>query len=607
MKLQHIVILFLVSFFVPGLSAQPTNDEMLAAQYYQAREFDKALIYYEKLYQKKETAAFYKYYLDCLLETKGYKEAEKVVRKRLRAEPGALQYYVDLGWVYLKSGEESKGKEQFEKGISLITEENNQVFVVAKAFIVVGQFEYAIKTYEKGRKIMKGSYPFNFEIAQVYAQKGDYPMMIGEILDVLLVNESYQQSVQDALSPFLEEGMGNKKTELIRTELLRRNQKYPDKTIFSEMLIWLFVQQREWEAAFVQVRALDKRLKEDGQRVMELGNICAANEEYETAVKCYQYVLDKGNSGNHYISSRMELLNVMYKKVVSKNDFTEAELIQLEKNYLTALDELGRSSATVIMIRNLAHIQAFYLQKLPEPITMLTAALEMGGLTPTASAECKLELADILLLKGEVWDASLMYSQVEKAFKHDPLGHEAKYRNARLSYFIGDFKWAQAQLDALKGATSKLISNDAMDLSLLISDNSTIDTNLVPLTIFARADLLFFQNKFDAAVLTLDSIQKEFPSHMLADEILFKKFQIAHRRGNWESASSFLKLILKDHSFDIYADDACFRLGDLYEYKFNDPEKAKEYYEMVLLKFSNSLFAVEARKRFRRLRGDNVN
>ncbi|MCC7302228.1 MAG: tetratricopeptide repeat protein [Bacteroidia bacterium] len=604
--MKHGLLLLFILICSSGFS-QTGNDELLAAQYYQNKEYDKALIYYEKLYQKKDNQAYYKYYVDCLIETKAYKEAEKVIRKRIKAEPGSLYYYVDLGLVYLRAGEETKAKEQFEKAISQLSEENNQVFVVAKSFLAIREYDLAIKTYEKGRKLMKGSYPFNFEIAQVYGQKGEYPSMIGEILDVLLINISYKQSVEDALAPFLEDGTGNKRVDLVRTELLKRTQKFPDKIIFSEMLIWLLIQQREFEAAFTQVKALDKRLKEEGQRVMELGTVCAGNEMYETAIHCYQYVLNKGNNGSFYIAARQELLNVMYKKVVGRNDYTPADLMELEKNYQIALEELGKSSATIFLIRNLAHIQAFYLNKLDEPISLLNDALMMGGLTPGAEAECKLELADILLLKGEIWDASLMYSQVEKAMKHDVLGHEAKYRNARLSYYIGDFKWAQAQLDALKGATSKLISNDAMDLSLLISDNSTLDTNLVPLIMFARADLLFFRNNFDLSLSTLDSIRTLFPGHMLTDEILFKKYQIAMRRGKWQEAAGFLQLILKDHSFDIYADDACFKLGDLYEHQLYDPDKAREYYEQVLLKFPNSLFSVEARKRYRRLRGDGMN
>ena len=589
--------------------AQPGTDEQLAAQFYQNKEFDKALVYYEKLYAKKNNSSYYKYYIDCLIETKEFKEAEKVVRKRIKLEPTSLNYQVDLGYVFQRSGNETRAKEEFERAITLLKDENNQIFVVGKAFITLQLYDLAIKSYEKGRKLMKGTYPFNFEIAQVYGMKGDHALMIGELLDVLLINESYKQGVEDALLPLFEEASGSKRVESLKTELLKRTQKHPDKTIFAEMFIWLLEQQREFEAAFIQVKALDKRLKESGGRVMELASLCVANEIYDVAIKAYQYVLTKGNGSDHYLSARMELLNVLYKKVTGKNDFTHEELVELEKNYRQALlpTELGKSSGTVSLIKNLAHIQAFYLNKTEEPIALLEDALTLPGLGASANAECKLELADVLLMKGLVWDASLMYSQVEKAFKHDPVGHEAKFRNARLSYFIGDFKWAQSQLDVLKGSTSKLIANDAMDLSLLISDNSTIDTNLVPLLMYSRADLLYYRNDFDAAIQALDSLKKLFPNHALADEILYKKYQIASRRGKTEEAILILESILKDYSWDIYADDACFRLGDIYEFKLNDAEKAKKYYEELLLKFPGSLYSVEARKRFRRLRGDHVN
>ncbi len=604
---------FLIAFVLVQITqlclAQPGTDEQLAAQFYQNKEFDKALVYYEKLYAKKNNSSFYKYYIDCLIETKEFKEAEKVVRKRIKLEPSSLNYQVDLGYVFQRSGNETKAKEEYERAISLLKDENNQIFVVGKAFITLQLYDLAIKTYEKGRKLMKGTYPFNFEIAQVHGMKGDHALMIGELLDVLLINESYKQGVEDALLPFFEETTGAKRVESLKGELLKRTQKYPDKTIFAEMFIWLLEQQREFEAAFIQVKALDKRLKESGGRVMELASMCVANDVYEVAIKAYQYVLTKGSGTDNYLSARMELLNVLYKKVTGKNDFTQEELIELEKNYQQALlpTELGKSSGTVSLIKNLAHIQAFYLNKTEEPIALLEEALQLPGLGASANAECKLELADVLLMKGLVWDASLMYSQVEKAFKHDPVGHEAKFRNARLSYFIGDFKWAQSQLDVLKGSTSKLIANDAMDLSLLISDNSTIDTNLVPLLMYSRADLLYYRNDFEAAIQALDSLKKLFPNHALADEILYKKFQIASRRGKTDEAIVILELILKDYSWDIYADDACFKLGDIYEFKLNDVEKAKKYYEELLLKFPGSLYSVEARKRFRRLRGDHVN
>jgi len=58
---------------------------------------------------------------------------------------------------------------------------------------------------------------------------------------------------------------------------------------------------------------------------------------------------------------------------------------------------------------------------------------------------------------------------------------------------------------------------------------------------------------------------------------------------------------------DILADNATFQLADLYENILGDTTKAQELYEKVLLEYPGSLFVVEARKRFRRLRGDDIN
>jgi tetratricopeptide (TPR) repeat protein len=600
--------LILLLLFLSGLRGVSQNtEEQLAAQYFMSKEYDKALIYYEKLYSKNPKAEFYKYYLECLLETRDFKGAEKLVKKKIKQDPTALNYLVDLGWVYQREDREKDSQEQYQKAISLLKQDNNQIFVLAKSFIAIKQFDLAIETYQKGRKLMRGSYPFNFEIAQIHGYKGNYQAMFQEILEVLTINEQYRQSVEDALLPFFEDGQNEARIELIRTEILKQIQKNPDKVVYSEILVWMLNHLKDFEASFVQSKALDKRLKEDGGRLMKLGETCIESEAYDVAIKCYEYVLGKGPGNPYHLLARLELLNARYVKVVARNEYTQKDLVELESQFQLALKELGKSSSTVLLIRNLAHIQAFYLGKTEEPINLLTEAKSLVGLSASALAEVKLELADILLFSGDVWEASLLYSQVEKAFKHDPIGHEAKFRNARLSFFIGDFAWAQSQLEALKGATSKLISNDALDLSLIIADNTTLDTNPLPLQIYARADLLFFRARYDDALKTLDSIQAQFPNHSLGDEILFKKYQIAMRRNNFAGAKEICEKIMKDYPKDLFGDDACFRLAELYEFRFADIENAKKYYQLILTDYPGSLFSVEARKRFRKLRGDQVN
>jgi tetratricopeptide (TPR) repeat protein len=253
---------------------------------------------------------------------------------------------------------------------------------------------------------------------------------------------------------------------------------------------------------------------------------------------------------------------------------------------------------------DLAHLQAFYLNRLDESVLLLEEALAIPGAPENVKAEIKLELGDIYLFVGEVWEASLLYSQVEKAFKNDPIGHEAKLRNARLSYFIGEFEWARAQLNVLKAATSKLIANDAMELALLISDNMDPDSTYTGLSFYSRADLLQYRGQDSMALLTLDSISMLGLYHSLDDEVLYSKAGIYIRKKDFTGADTILAEIVRDYKYDILGDNALFKRAELQASALNDKEKAMELYQQLMLDYPGSLFTTEARKRYRQLRGD---
>ena len=251
-------------------------------------------------------------------------------------------------------------------------------------------------------------------------------------------------------------------------------------------------------------------------------------------------------------------------------------------------------------------LKPFYQHDLEKAAEILDEAMLVSHLYKSDLAACKLEYADIMLLSNKVWTALLYYSQVEKDFKENPLGHEAKLRRAKISYYQGDFDWAQAQLDVLKASTSKLIANDAMKLSLLITDNLGLDTSVVPMQIFARADLLFYQNKFEKCQFTLDSILSIYTGHTLTDEILLRKSEIYLKTNQLQKAVEMLERIINEFSYDILADDALFTLANLYHKKLKDKEKAKSLYEKILIEHNGSIYTAEARKRFRKLRGDQL-
>lgn len=395
-------------------------------------------------------------------------------------------------------------------------------------------------------------------------------------------------------------------TDILRKQLLKNIQR-SGQPAYNELLYWLFIQEKDFESALIQAKAMDKRMDENGERLMALGILAASNDEYAVAEKCFQQIISKGASGSNYIAAKIEMLKASEKKIIMGKKPTASELSALENNYETAIGEMGKIPLVAPLISSYARLKAFYLNKTSEAIKLLEETINLPGLSPAFKAQCKLDLADILVLTGDVWEAALYYGQVDKDFKNDALGREAKFRNARLSYYLGEFDWAAAQLNVLKSATSQLISNDAMSLALLIMDNTGMDSITAPLLIYSRADLLSFQNKDEAAMLVLDSLLTVFPGHSLTDEAWYRKASLFEKKGMYDTAAFFLNEIVIKYPNDILSDDALIKLAGIYENNLNDPRKAMELYEKLLVSYPGSLFAVDARKKFRLLRGDKVN
>ena len=602
MEIKRLFILFFLVCTLPVL-AQRNNAPALADQYFQDHAYDKAADLYERLFENTRQPYFYQQYLSCLINLDELDKAEKFVKKQIKKFPKALTFRVDLGRVYKKTGEEQKAGKEFKDALDNLTENQYQVSELAQAFRNAGELDYAIATYLKGRKIFRNESIFYNELTRLYREKGDKQSLLNEYLDVLTQRPELLEIIEAELSGMLVE---KEDQDLLKSLLLKRIQKYPDNISYTELLIWQLIQQREFDAALFQSIAMDKRLREDGRRVMNLARVCVSNQRYDAAIKAYEYLVAKGKNEYIYMDARLELLSTQRAKVIS-SQYTPADLQKLEADYLSFLNEFGRNASTAFAIRELGNLQALYMNKVEEAIQLFEILLEMKGLTNSFLAQCKLDLVDIYLLGDQGWEATLLYGQVDKAFKDEPLGQEAKFRNARLSYYRGEFDWAKAQLNVLKGSTSQLFSNDALNLSLLIADNTGLDSTTEALALYSKAELLIFQNKFSEAQALFDSINRAFPDHSLTDEIWMAQAKIFIRQTKYEQAIAEFGKVLDSYADDIWGDDALFMSADLYENKLDNATKAMEFYERLLNNYPGSLYVVEARKRFRVLRGDVIN
>lgn len=575
-------------------------DVALAKQFSANGEYQKAFDIYQKLY-KDDNETYFDNYVATLILLKKFDEAESVAKKMIRKHPEANHYAIMLGSVYTQHAQPDKANALYDDLIKNLQPNQSAVNLLASQFYQVSNVDYAIKTFLEGRKKLNdGNDLFSFELITLYRFKRDKNALTEEYLNLLPRNPLFISQAESTFATLFE---GDADYDILRVALLKRIQKDPQQTIYVDLLVWQFLQQKDFDQALNQAIALNRRNNNDGSDIYQLCGTLVFNEAYDTAIRGYEYLIGLGKDKPYYVSARIELINAKNLKVTA-GKYVATDLVQLEKDYQDLLVEFGKNPSTAFAMQRLANLEVFKLHKLPEAQKVLEEVVAIPNLQPKLLAACKLDLGDVYLLNGQPWEATLLYSQVEKDYPNTNMGQDAKFKNAKFAYYTGDFTWAKGQLDVLKAATSQLIANDALNLSLLISDNIAVDTSGAALKMYARADMQIFAEQQDKANHILDSINIKYPNNQLSDDILMAKARIAIQQKNYNDAVTDLKKIVAEHPTDLWADDAVFMLGDIYENQLNDKEQAKTYYQKIITDYSGSLYISDARKRFRILRGD---
>lgn len=599
MKLRF---LFIALFLFPILMM--AQESKLAQQYFANGEYEKAAKLYQKLHEQGSNKDYYfNRYIDCLIALEAYDECESILKKQLKKTPDAVQLYVTYGNLFERQYKDDEANKQYRKAIDKLTADRFVITRLSNAFTNLTKYDLAIECYERGGKLLKDKVLFSYNLGDLYRSKGESMPMIKNYLNSISGNPAKINQLKSVFQRYLSE----EDFDELQVQLYDRIQEEPEIPQYPELLTWVFIQRKDYPNALRQAKALDRTLDENGGRVMRIAEIAANDQDYGTAISAYNYVIEeKGLTSSYYIEAKRASLYCQRQKIVEGYDYNESDLRTLEQQYETFLNEFGRNKTTASIVAELADLEAFYLNDVNKAIKLLQDMIKYPGINAYIQAKGKISLADFYLMKDEIWESTLLYSQVDKAFKDDLLGHEARFRNAKLSYYAGDFQWAQAQFDVLKASTSKLIANDALDLSIFILDHLGLDTTEASMKLYSEADLFVFQNRFDDAFKKLDTLAERFPGHALEDDILYTKAEIYHKQRLYPQEVEALQNIVDNFGDGIRADNALYHLAQLYENQLNDTEKAKSYYEKIFIEYSGSTFAVDARKRFRKLRGDTV-
>ena len=601
---SFLLMVYVLAAGLNFLRAQDLNDINLANEYYSLGEIEKASELYEKLARdRRNIALIHSNYFEILLSTAEYDKAEKYIDRVIRENKGNMYYVVDKGIILGRKGLPREETEYFEELAKEIASSDRQVRLAAQYLIRNQKIELAKMLYTEGRKVSGDTYMYALELATVYRLENNIDLMVREYLNFVNHSPNNLPYVKNVLQNYLVETEDLESFEMLLYELV---QKDSENDIYTELLIWVNIQLRNFYGAFIQARAYDLRKAADGNEVFEVGLIALENKDYETALQIFDYLTVQYKMA--YIYPIAKRYKIKTREELIKNTFPVdvRELRKLTEDYNSLVSEIGINARTAEALLSKANLHAFFLDEKDSAIQILNTIINIPRIPPDLKARCKLDLGDIYMLLDEPWESALLYAQVEKERKETEIGYEAKLRSARLSYFKGEFVLAQEHLDVLKLATTRKIANDAMQLSLMIKDNLAFDTTDTALREYASVELLLFQNKKEEALLRLNELYDTYQGTSLSSYILWLNATLHIEMGKFDMAINLLSKLIEDDPENIMCDDALYKMADTYEFHLKNKEKAQSLYEEFLMKYPGSYFTAEARKRFRKLRGDVV-
>ena len=574
------------------------NNEILADSYYKKGEFKKALIIYQNLLKEKPYSYNYIFkVVDTHQQLEQFDIAEDILVQKLakRRNPTLI---VELGYNYQLRDSLDKAHILYKEAITYINEKPNYIYSIARKFEEHSLLDEAIKIYNKAKQLTPDK-NYNIQLARIYGDQGDVEKMFENYIEYIDYKPNYLNNIKRSVSDFISENKDNENNVFLRRQLLKKLQQNPS-SYWYEMLSWLYVQEKAYAKSFIQEKAIYKRNPESLDRILELAITALNDNDNDTAKDIFNYILKTTLDPSTALTAHQFIL-----QIDSKNG-DKKSLDRIEEKYKELFQTFGLSELTLSLQLAYGKFLAFYQKDTDAATKFLRKSMKLN-ISDYQEATVKLLLADVLVLQEKFNEALIFYSQIQANLKNSIISQEARFKVAKTSYYKGDFDWAESQLKILKSSTSQLIANDALDLKLLISDNKYEDSTRTALKLYAKSDLYKFQNKTDKAISILDKILAEHKGESIIDQALYQQAKLYEKKKLFNKAEANYLLIIKDFREEILIDDALYHLAELYNTFLSKTEDAKANYERIIFEHEDSIYFIDARKKFRMLRGDPIN
>lgn len=597
--MRPILIIILVLFSIYG-NAQSAE---LANSYFRKGEYEKAILLYTPLFENNPIRQdYFKSLLTCYQQVESYEAAQALIEEQIQRFPEQIYLFIELGYNHQLQGQPEIAEKYYKQSIDYVRKNPGFVFMIGRSFRQNHLLDEALLSYQIAKELNP---KLNTEIseAQIYGEKGDLEKMFSLYLDLVNKNANYFSTVQRYAGNFITEDKNDSNNLLFKKLLLKRAQSDP-KDVWNILLSWLFMQEQDYSKALTQEKSLYKRKPGNLERVREIGYLSFNKQDFKTAKEAFEFMLS--HSEEVLLDKESKLLAEIYLLKIENHSLSEKkDKGNIEERYQELIQIYGQGKETLELHLSFADFLTYDYDESEKAIAHLKKILPAAE-SAFEKGIIQMKIADILVFSDQFNQALILYTQIQYDLKNSQLAQEARFKVARTSYFKGDFQWAQNQLKVLKSSTSQLIANDALELSLKIGNNSNKDSLNEGLKIYAKAELLGFQKKYQQAIDTLSYVLNQYKGQQIEDDALYTQAKFYQELESYSKAEANLLMILNFHPESLLLDDSIFALGILYRDRLNDPEKAQEMFEKIIFEFPSSIYLVDARKHYRKLRGDDI-
>lgn len=586
--------LFICLFFgMFNLLLCAQTDFDLAENYYDKGEFEKALFIYQKLHKEAPSNSNFAFrIIEVQQELQHFEEADAFINHQLSLRNNP-QMLVEMGYNFQLQNKLEQASVYFKKAIAIAKATPAYCYSIALRFEEHSLVDEAIEVYKLAINQTNNT-SYEYRLAGLYAQKKDIQNMFLSYLNFTENNPTFLSQVYRLFDDYISENPEAEYNQILRKILLKKLQTSPA-IFWSQMLSWLYTQQKDYQKALLQEKSIFRRNPSSLQGVINVGFRAKSDQVFEVTVDAFNFIIQNAQDSKLTIEAHRQLIEL---DLIRSSPH---DLNQIQSKYNSLFEIYGQSSETLALQLSYAHFLALYLHDYPEAISFLKTAINTQ-LSANELGRIKLKLADVLIIDEQFNKALLYYAQVYTTLRNSPLAQEARFKSARASYYSGDFEWAESQLKVLKSSTSQLIANDALELKLLITDHKFGDSLQSPLSQYAKADLLNHQNKKIEAIEVLNKLILDHNTHAIVDQALLFQAKLFEQNNQFTNATENYLRIITDFSSEILVDDALYAMAELLRTKLSQDEKAMPYYEKIIFNHPDSIHFVDSNKHYRSLR-----